>query len=82
MTPNVATDLMPFGKHKGTPLKDVPKDYFSWLKSQDWLGKWPRLAAYIDEAALMENEPPEDQRGDAWEHPLDRLKSDDEEFAF
>lgn len=23
--------LMPFGKHKGTPLIDVPDDYFLWL---------------------------------------------------
>ena len=25
------TDLMPFGKHKGTPMQDVPADYFHWL---------------------------------------------------
>lgn len=24
---------MPFGKHQGKPLKDVPKDYIAWLKS-------------------------------------------------
>ena len=25
---------MPFGKHKGMPIKDVPKDYKEWLKGQ------------------------------------------------
>ena len=25
---------MPFGKHKGTPIKDVPQDYKEWLKVQ------------------------------------------------
>lgn len=25
------TDLMPFGKHKGVPLEDVPADYLGWL---------------------------------------------------
>jgi len=26
-------DRMPFGKHQGKPLKDVPKNYVSWLAS-------------------------------------------------
>lgn len=25
------TDPMPFGKHKGTPMQDVPASYFHWL---------------------------------------------------
>jgi len=25
------TDLMPFGKHKGIPLQDVPASYLFWL---------------------------------------------------
>jgi len=25
---------MPFGKHRGTPLKAVPRDYFIWLCKQ------------------------------------------------
>lgn len=25
------TDLMPFGKHKGEPLQDVPARYLAWL---------------------------------------------------
>mgnify|MGYP001294540145 CR=1 FL=1 len=30
---------MPFGKHQGKPLTDVPKDYFAWLKEQGALDK-------------------------------------------
>lgn len=25
------TDPMPFGKHKGKPMSDVPADYLHWL---------------------------------------------------
>lgn len=28
------TELMPFGKHRGTPLQDVPADYFCFLWSK------------------------------------------------
>lgn len=30
---------MPFGKHQGTPLQDVPKHYISWLKDNGALDK-------------------------------------------
>jgi len=26
--------IMPFGKHKGTPIEDVPRDYKAWLMQQ------------------------------------------------
>lgn len=26
---------MPFGKHKGTPLNQLPTDYVDWLKTTD-----------------------------------------------
>lgn len=29
------TDLMPWGKHKGTPIGDVPADYLIWLLDND-----------------------------------------------
>ena len=29
------TDLMPWGKHKGTPIQDVPAGYLFWL----WTGE-------------------------------------------
>jgi uncharacterized protein (DUF3820 family) len=28
---------LPFGKHKGEDLRDVPLDYLKWIESQDWL---------------------------------------------
>lgn len=41
-------DPMPFGKHRGLPMQDVPADYLHWLwtngKSQD---KSDPVAAYI-----------------------------------
>lgn len=30
---------MPFGKHQGIPLKDLPKDYLKWLESSGALAK-------------------------------------------
>ena len=41
------TDLMPFGKHKGVAMRDVPAEYLDWLIGQDWINKWPRVEAYI-----------------------------------
>ncbi|MCP5469980.1 MAG: DUF3820 family protein [Chlamydiales bacterium] len=32
-------DTMPFGKHAGKPLKDVPKNYISWLLKEGALDK-------------------------------------------
>lgn len=28
---------MPFGKHKGTPITDLPKTYLKWLWNQEWV---------------------------------------------
>lgn len=36
--------IMPFGKHKGTALVDLPSDYLSWLKKQ------PELDPYLAKA--------------------------------
>jgi hypothetical protein len=40
---------MPFGKYKGTPMKDVPASYLDWLHGQDWLVSWPQVLDYIEE---------------------------------
>lgn len=29
------TDPMPFGKHKGTPMGEVPQEYLQWIMEQD-----------------------------------------------
>ena len=30
-TRNKPLDTMPFGKHKGTPIRDLPSDYIHWV---------------------------------------------------
>lgn len=39
--------VMPFGKHNGTKLKDVPASYLLWLFEQPWIKDWPGLYAYL-----------------------------------
>lgn len=43
---------MPFGKHKGERLDDVPANYLEWLADQDWLSKWPKVQEYIEKESL------------------------------
>jgi hypothetical protein len=38
---------MPFGKHKGKELTEIPKGYLRWLRNQDWVGAW--LVDGVDE---------------------------------
>jgi len=38
---------MPFGKHKGMKMVNVPARYLLWLHEQDWIEDWPDLNAYI-----------------------------------
>ena len=47
-TPLHDEEPMPFGKYKGTKMKDVPSDYLDWLIGQPWIAKWPRVKAYIE----------------------------------
>lgn len=42
-------DVMPFGKHKGVRIKDVPRDYISWLLRQ------PDLDPYLKKAIAPKN---------------------------
>ncbi|GEM_PF-3009424 len=42
------SDRMPFGKHKGAQMMDVPADYLDWLRGQDWIVKWPKVMNYIE----------------------------------
>ena len=28
--------IIPFGKHKGSPIEDCPTSYLEWLSEQDW----------------------------------------------
>ena len=37
-------DIMPFGKHKGTVIKDLPEDYKDWLLKQQDVDKYLKTA--------------------------------------
>lgn len=47
IVPYTDDDLMPFGKHKGEPIQDVPVNYLHWLYQQKPLSD-KRLQAYIE----------------------------------
>lgn len=32
--------MMPFGKHAGVELAEVPRQYLRWLRGQQWVGGW------------------------------------------
>ena len=40
--------IMPFGKHKGKRLGEVPDDYWLWFLRQDWCDQWPALVEYAN----------------------------------
>lgn len=37
---------MPFGKHKGMRLGDIPDSYWMWFLDQTWSSQWPDLVSY------------------------------------
>jgi len=41
--------IMPFGKHQGTLLRDVPPHYLAWLWTQRPLKKNPELERYLEQ---------------------------------
>jgi hypothetical protein len=52
-------DLMAFGKYKGKPMGEVPKDYLQWLlKQEGFADKNKEMTAYIrgDASAASEKE--------------------------
>ena len=38
---------MPFGKHRNTPLRDVPGKYLTWLGRQPWIHEHAALRDYL-----------------------------------
>lgn len=40
-------DAMPWGRHMGTNMKDVPPGYLLWLYEQPWIKDWPDVFAYL-----------------------------------
>lgn len=67
-------DPFPFGKHKGTPLDEVPKSYIKWWLDQDWASEKKDLYAYYTqgEAAVAK---PEELKSNAVEDELLKLAS-------
>ncbi|MHC4569512.1 MAG: putative quorum-sensing-regulated virulence factor [Planctomycetota bacterium] len=46
---------IPFGKHRGEAIKDIPIKYLDWLLGQDWfVEKFDDLAEEVKE--FLENE--------------------------
>lgn len=57
MEPLTDESLMPFGKHKGTKMINVPASYLLWLSKQEWIEEWPAVLDYIeDNADVLEME--------------------------
>lgn len=50
---------MPFGKHAGMELTEVPKQYLRWLRMQPSLGAW--LAREIDDVLNGKAEAPSEE---------------------
>jgi hypothetical protein len=40
---------MPFGKHKGELLADIPVHYLDWMIGQDWMDEKPELKERIED---------------------------------
>ncbi len=40
--------LMPFGKHEGKRLGEVPDSYWRWFLRQDWCDERPELVEYAN----------------------------------
>lgn len=47
MKPLEDTDPMPFGKHKGEPMQDVPASYLHWLWKEIQHDKTSNVGDYI-----------------------------------
>jgi uncharacterized protein (DUF3820 family) len=45
MKTEVGKKIMPFGKHKGKPLENVPSGYLLWLYDRNKLPPWLRKYA-------------------------------------
>ena len=40
---------MPFGKHKGQSIHDIPSPYFRWLLDQDWFEQqYPEIMTEVE----------------------------------
>lgn len=58
---------MPFGKHKGTPIEDVPESYLRWLLNNCDLG--PIIRRAIEKQLGIEGDEDNEPRQRAWTPP-------------
>lgn len=61
--------VMPWGKHKGSMLRELPAAYLLWLFEQQWIKDWPGLYLYLkkNEDLLMSEK--RDEHGDDEDEP-------------
>lgn len=58
--------IVPFGKHKGRKIGDVPCAYLLWFLEQDWRMSWPEMHNYViqNQDSLLEEY--EKEYGRSW----------------
>jgi len=55
---------IPFGRHRGKPLCEVPRSYMRWLTSQIWFDlEYPELAAELRDVLNPDATPRDAARG-------------------
>jgi len=64
-TPWSDDKVMPWGKHKGMKMSEIPPGYLLWLYEQPWIKDWPGLHAYLkkNEDLLMAERNEDDESG-------------------
>lgn len=59
---------MPWGKHKGRKLGEIPASYLLWLYEQPWIKDWQGLHLYLkaneDRLMLEKREDDDDRDGE------------------
>lgn len=57
--------VMPWGKHKGQKLKELPASYLLWLYEQPWIKDWHGLYLYLkkhEDQLMLERQQDDDDR--------------------
>jgi uncharacterized protein (DUF3820 family) len=59
---------MPFGKHAGEELPEVPRQYLRWLRTQPWLGGWlvKEIDAVLNGEAIASTDKPFEEALKTW----------------